>query len=565
MAIPEEGPPAPYNAEALAAELERLQAEHEQLRLEHDHLLEAQQLTDRAHSEFVEAYDLAPMPLLTLDRAGTICHVNRAGSKLLGQSSVNILGRSLRIFIAPDDRPALAQHLAAARSADEHACDLRFARADGVSFPARLWMRASSEHTGFLQLAVLDLRDREPAIEEMRRLIESERAAREASTAKDKFIAILSHELRTPLTPILAASSLMVARKSTPPDIAAVFEMIQRNIVMETRLIDDLLDVTRIVRGQMLVQLQPTDLHQVAREATEILGEELTRKSQSIHVELNAERHWAAADPIRMRQVFLNLLRNAVKFTPDGGDIYVRSWNAGARLTIEVEDNGIGLAPEALSHLFEPFEQVDDGWSNRAAGGGLGLGLAISKGLVDLHGGNLFAGSGGRNQGARFAVQLETVVVGAAPAPVEEKGASISTPDLAKADNTKRRPRILLVDDHPDTLEAMTELVMEMGFEVELARSVTSALAIDMERVDLIVSDVGLPDGTGLDLMRELQATGRRRPAIAVSGFGMESDVRASKEAGFDLHLTKPVVFDVLFDALRSLSAGHRSLPAGQS
>lgn len=285
----------------------------------------------------------------------------------------------------------------------------------------------------------------------------------------------------------------------------------QRNVVMETRLIDDLLDVTRIVRGQMSVELRPTDIHQVAWEATEILGEEVAKKGQSIHLELRAERHWANADPIRMRQVFLNLLRNAVKFTPNGGDIYVTSWNANSRLTIEVEDSGAGIAPEVRARLFD-----------------------------------------------------ETVAAEVAPAPVRENAAAgVPMPDLA-ADDAKPKPRILLVDDHPDTLEAMTELIREMGFEVEPARSVCSALATDMGRVDLIVSDIGLPDGTGLDLMRELRANGRRRPAIAISGFGRESDVRASKEAGFDLHLTKPVDFEVLFDAIRTLNGGRPARAGGR-
>ena len=135
---------------------------------------------------------------------------------------------------------------------------------------------------------------------------------------------------------------------------------------------------------------------------------------------------------------------------------------------------------------------------------------------------------------------------------------------LGEGDDSKRKPRILLVDDHPDTLESMIELLTEMGFDVEPARSVSSALAIDMGSVDLIVSDIGLPDGSGLDLMRELQANGRGRPAIALSGFGMESDVRASKEAGFDLHLTKPVDFEALFDAIRTLNAGHRTGAGGR-
>ena len=433
-------------SEALALELERLRAEHERLRLEHEHLLEAQQLGDNAHSEFVEAYDCAPcLSSRSIVRAAFAMSIVRGPS--CRASSGHPGARALRTFVAPDDRRALAQHLATARSTNEHACDLRFARVDGVSLPARLWTRVSSEDGGSLQIAILDLRDREPALEEMRRLVESERAARESSIAKDKFIAVLSHELRTPLTPVLAASSLMVARKSTAPDIAAVFEMIQRNVLMETRLIDDLLCDSYRPRADAR-STEAHDLHQVVREATEILGEELAKKRQSIHVD-SVPRHWANADPIRMQQVFLNLLRNAIKFTPEGGDVYLRSWNAGARLTIEVEDNGIGLAPEALARLFEPFEQADDSWSNRGAGGGLGLGLAISKGLVDLHHGNLFAGSGGRNQGARFAVQLHTVAAELAPAAVEEKAAGFVMPDPAEARAAGQRLRILLVDNRP--------------------------------------------------------------------------------------------------------------------
>jgi CheY-like chemotaxis protein len=191
----------------------------------------------------------------------------------------------------------------------------------------------------------------------------------------------------------------------------------------------------------------------------------------------------------------------------------------------------------------------------------LGLGLAICKGLVGLHGGSIAAASRGETQGARFAVQLETLAPSSAAEPEYERTVEVAPrPGRTDATGSRQRPRILLVDDHADSLETMTELMVEMGYDVETAGSVGSALAIDFERVDLIVSDIGLPDGTGLDLIRELQAKGRRRPAIAISGFGMESDITASREAGFDLHLTKPVDYEVLSGALQRLNAERRQL-----
>jgi PAS domain S-box-containing protein len=501
------------------------------------------------------------LPLFTLDRGGVIQQVNHAGAERLGLERSRLLGRLWRSFVAGDDRRRFAQLLARSRAGGEGAGgELQVAPPEGSLVPVRLWLRLAPGAGGLLLLAAIDLRERDGAVAQMQRLVESERVARREIAAKDQFIAMLSHELRTPLTPVLAAASLMSGRRNLSVEVLGAFQMIRRNVSIEARIIDDLLDVTRIASGKMSVRREPTDVHQLALDTVEILGEEARRKRHTIAVDLAAERHQASADPVRLRQVFWNLLRNAIKFTPDGGEIHLRTWNAGSRMTIEIEDSGVGIDPQDIPQIFEPFRQIDEDRLKRTTGG-LGLGLSICKGLIDLHGGQIAAHSRGRGQGARFVVQLETLSGLPARADAAPPAAAAPLPPPAPerveaGASAERKRRILLVDDHPDTVAMMTDLLIDSGYDVESAQSVRAALAVDLQQVDMIVSDIGLPDGTGLDLIRSLQSRGHR-PAIALSGFGMESDVRASKEAGFDLHLTKPVDIDDLLGAIRALNSPH--------
>jgi PAS domain S-box-containing protein len=376
-----------------------------------------------------------------------------------------------------------------------------------------------------------------------REILEARNAAEAANRAKDHFLAILSHELRTPLMPVLAAVQRLESEPDMRPDLRERVAMIRRNVTLETRLIDDLLDHTRIGRGKLELRPARVDVHETIRQTLAICEEETRDRHLLLTLDLQARRPWVRADPARLQQVFWNLLKNAIKFTPQGGTIAVRTSDEGGDLAVEVRDTGIGIAPEDLSRIFDSFEQGSRDQARRF--GGLGLGLAISKGLVELHGGTLVAESGGVGQGAVFTARFPalempiTAALEAAPA--------------------ERRPggqRVLIVDDHHDTLLAMADLLEMMGYAVGTADSVAAALrTVEGGRFDVVISDIGLPDGSGLDLMRQLHARTSVR-GIALSGFGMEEDQRRSLEAGFSEHLTKPIDLQQLEQALLRVTAG---------
>jgi signal transduction histidine kinase/ActR/RegA family two-component response regulator len=494
--------------------------------------------------ELADLYATAPLPALTLDVAYVVQRANHAAAHLLSEGLDSLAGRSFRSSVASGDRPAFAAALARASATgklEKFRVSLELAPAR--AFPVQAWAVFSPLRHQY-ELRLLDLREQERAELEARRLVEAERVAREESAAKDKFIAVLSHELRTPLTPVLVAASALRA-KAPPGPQRDTFEMIERNVTAEARLIDDLLDVNRIVRNKMQVSCRPCDVHSIAREALANVQPDVEAKKHATHVELSAHHHFANVDPLRLRQVFMNLLKNSIKFTPPGGRILLRSWDSGPNLAVEVEDTGVGIDHDAMSELFEPFTE------DRSAtlAGGLGLGLAISRGLVELQGGKIWAHSRGRDRGARFVVEVPALAQASAPAPVVEVKRSEPPPSSDRGD----APHILLVDDHEDTVQILSDLLTENGFFVETAGSVKAAQNVDLHAVDVIVSDIGLPDGSGFDLMRDLRSR-TNRPAIALSGFGMESDVRAAEEAGFDLHLTKPVDIDRLLTAIEELS-----------
>jgi signal transduction histidine kinase/ActR/RegA family two-component response regulator len=402
-------------------------------------------------------------------------------------------------------------------------------------------------------------------------LRESKEAAEAANLAKDRFLATLSHELRTPLTPILAVVSRLGNDTGLPAEMRQDIAMLQRNIELETKLIDDLLDLTRIVRGKLELHRQPIDLRQVIDHALETCKG--SADGLQLIKDLSADSHCVWADSARMTQVFWNLLANSVKFTPDGGIVVVRSRRAGeaadACLLVEISDTGIGIAPELLPRVFDGFEQGQRDITRQY--GGLGLGLSISKAVVELHGGRLTAYSEGTNKGATFTVELPLHLPAAGPeGPVmdrrEERPAS-KPPGQPQADLSldSRALHILLVEDHMDTALALTDLLRERGYRVTVAGTIVDALAAAAlaeaagvqgrsGTIDLVVSDLGLPDGSGQDLMRELVRRFHVR-GIALSGYGMEEDVQRSRDAGFDLHLTKPVTLDVLEAAIRQVSA----------
>ena len=372
----------------------------------------------------------------------------------------------------------------------------------------------------------------------------SEDAAQSANRTKDRFLAVLSHELRSPLTPVLAVVSYLSKQASKlPAELGSEMEMIQRNVELEVRLIDDLLDITKISSGKLELALEVTDAHVAIGHAFDICAQDIRRKDLTIEWDLEAPGHRVMADPVRLQQVCWNILNNAVKFTPPGGSIFIRSRSdADSNFILEIQDTGIGIEPEAAGRIFEAFEQSQRSITREF--GGLGLGLAISKSLVDSHGGRLEAFSAGKNDGATFKVTLKSVT--------EQRTAAATLPDsLAE----KCQLRILVVDDHDDTRRVLANLLQTRGHEVLTAMNVANALEVlGRETVDVLLSDIGLPDGTGYGLMERAKLV-QPLVGIALSGLGTIEDIARSTESGFAYHLVKPVDFSRLADVLVRLTS----------
>ena len=398
--------------------------------------------------------------------------------------------------------------------------------------------------TADLVLMNEELRTRETALRE------SEEQARAASRAKDDFLATLSHELRTPLNPVLLLATEAAANRDLPEEVRADFETIAKNVMLEARLIDDMLDLTRIARGKLALDLRTVDLHASLEEALEMARSEIEEKRIELRLRLEARRRLVRGDDVRLKQVFWNVIKNAAKFTPNGGRITIETAHPSEEdrlLTVRIADTGIGMTAAELGRIFEAFTQGDhavQGGSHRF--GGMGLGLAISRMMMELHGGSIRAASDGPGRGTTFviAVPLATAAecddgarrTGATSAEADARGASVR--------------RILLVEDHKPTCQALILLLTRRNFEVVAASTIAEARSASATgRFDFLISDIGLPDGNGYELMTELH--GRHGLAgIALTGYGMEDDVVRSQAAGFVAHLTKPVDIRALDSAL---------------
>ncbi len=364
--------------------------------------------------------------------------------------------------------------------------------------------------------------ERKETAEELQRQKETAEAA---SRAKDRFLAALSHELRTPLTPVLMWACATSGDENLPEEIKEGLAMICRNIEMEARLIDDLLDLTRIAQGKLQLHLQFCEGDRLLQHALEIVRSQLSGKRLRVSVSLQASNHFIQVDPTRIEQVFWNLLKNAQKFTPENGQIALRSYDAEPGIVaFEIANEGKGIDASVMPKLFTAFEQGAPG-----AGGGLGLGLAICKAIVEMHGGTITATN--RPDGAAFTFTLKTALPAAEQPPTDHPAAPVGSRSL----------RILIVEDDESTVRVMQRLLQNAKHEVVTATTVRDAIAlIQKQEFDLVVSDLGLPDGSGHDLMREASRKGGAR-GIAVSGYGMEDDIERSREAGFSAHLTKPI------------------------
>ena len=416
----------------------------------------------------------------------------------------------------------------------------------GRTFGAITFVCAESgRHYGQADLAFAeDLARRAAAAIENARLY---RDAQEANRLKDEFLATLSHELRTPMTAILGWTHLMRAGQLDEKSFARALETIQRNAHSQTQLIDDLLDISRIITGKLRLDVRAVDLGDVIMAAADSLRPAAEAKEIRLQTLLDPAAGPISGDPNRLQQVIWNLLSNAIKFTPKGGRVQIRLERVNSHVEITVSDTGKGIAPEFLPHAFDRFRQADQ--TITRTHGGLGLGLAIVRHLIELHGGTVHVFSAGEDQGATFTISLPLLPVRTEPA---REAIEPSYP--AAEDRTsvpERSPqlhdlKVLIVDDEPDTRDLLVVLLTSCGARVTAANSAAEALSIvEQEKLDVMVCDIGMPDEDGYSLIRKVRSLpverGGRTPAAALTAYAREEDRIRALLAGYQIHLAKPV------------------------
>jgi hypothetical protein len=405
---------------------------------------------------------------------------------------------------------------------------------------------------------------REEAVERRRAEAAAEEArakAEQAGRTKDEFLAVASHELRTPLNAILGWAQILRGGSVDPSGFMRGLETIERNAKVQVRLIDDILDGSRIITGKLHLEIRALDLNAVVEAAVEAVRPSASARNIAISIELEPAAAHIKGDPDRLQQVVWNLMNNAIKFTPKGGRVDVRARRAGTHIELSVSDTGRGIAPEFLPHVFERFRQADA--SSTRQHGGLGLGLALVRHLVEAHGGTARAESAGEGQGAAFTLTLPVLAVSA------ESSASVRAPNRAP---TARDPldrdflrdvRVLVLDDEPDARELVAMVLRTRGADVLIASSVDQAIELLERRApDVLVSDIGMPLTDGYTLLRRIRALptdASRIPAVALTAYAREQDRRLAFEAGFQAYLSKPVDPEALARTVAEV-AGARSV-----
>ena len=480
---------------------------------------------------------------------GVIMSWNPGAQRIFGYTPDEAIGQNIRLIIPPDRWSEEDEVLARIRRGEriDHFETIRRAK-DGHLLNISLTVSPVKDKTGKIVGAskvARDITERKRAEEERERLLalekESRREAEEASRLKDEFLAVVSHELRSPLNAITGWASLLMMRELDDQTRHAI-ETILRNAQTQTKLIADLLDVSRIVSGQLRLNVRPLQLVSVIEAAIEVVQPSADAKSIRIETALDPTTGSIAGDPDRLQQIFWNLLSNAVKFTQNGGRVHVRVQRTDAHVEIVVSDTGRGIDAKLLPYVFDRFRQGDS--STTREHGGLGLGLAIVRHLVELHGGVVSAHSEGAGQGAEFTIQLP--ILARSQESVEtlarrRAGANVSgrVPSLAGL-------RILVVDDESDAREIVAAILGEAGAEIATASSSRQALdRIEQWKPDLLISDIGMPGESGYDLIRKVRALSADRggqiPAIALTAYAHLQDRLKILSAGFQMHVPKPI------------------------
>ncbi len=485
--------------------------------------------------------------VVLLDREGMIRGWNRAASGMFGRALETVVGHSADLLFSPEDRAAgvLAREMDTAL-ADGSARDDRWLmrqdgtrlRAEGVMTPI---FSAAGEHTGFSKI----VRDVTATYEASQQLRQAKEEAERSNELKDQFLAVLSHELRSPLSAISGWADILEKQASGNELLAKAALVIRRNAQLQTRMINDLLDMSAVVAGKLVLQRDTVDL--AALTAETLLSHVHTAQARGIQLECQGSSVlWVAGDAQRLTQVISNLVGNALKFSNDGGRVMVTTrQHEDGTVVLSVQDDGRGISPDFLPHVFDRLRQEDGSRTRKA--GGLGLGLAITRAIVELHGGHIAAHSDGPDLGARFDVRLP------AAAPPAASTAPAAPPVDAHAPRLDG-VRLLLVDDEDDAREVGQAALRDLGADVVAAGSAREALALlQTDKFDLMVSDIGMPEMDGLALVRAVrsQPVTADLPAVALTAFAMLPDRQAGLAAGFQRYVAKPIDIRRLGQAIR--------------
>jgi PAS domain S-box-containing protein len=509
-----------------------------------------QLLTDRLLASIIETSDDA---IISKSLDGVIQSWNTAAERLFGYKADEAIGRHISLVIPPD-RVAEEDHIISSLKAGQRVehFETERLRSDGQRIFVSLTISPIKDADGQVVGAskiVRDVTERKRAEENLRRLAAD---LSEADRRKNEFLAMLAHELRNPLAPISNAAQALRLASSDRAAVESASKMLERQVGQMSRLVDDLLDMSRITRGKIELRREQVELAPIVEQAVEAVRAHYQSMSHELTVVLPSPPLRVNADPVRLTQVIGNLLNNACKFTDKGGHIALTVERDGGQARIRVRDNGVGVAADQLPHLFEMFVQADT--SLERSRDGLGIGLTLVKTLVEMHGGSVDARSDGLGRGSEFEVRLPVLADSAQPAPV-----AIANEPLAAV-----RRRVLIVDDSEDGAESLAMLLQIGGHETHKAHDGVSAIeAAERLRPDVMLLDIGLPRLNGYEVCSRIRQTtwGKELTIVALTGWGQEEDRDRSTDAGFNAHMVKPVDHDVLMKLIASLPSLSASAP----
>jgi PAS domain S-box-containing protein len=521
--------------------LHELEVHQVELELQNEELRNARQTMESALERYTEVFDFAPIGYATLDLQGNVVEINHAGGELLGGERSTFIGKRFAMFVAARSLPAFDALLKTAIARTSSANSELDLRRDSEVFPARLTVSVLRKLVPTYMIAFEDISVRK--LKELE-LARTEAALRELNRRKDDFVAMLSHELRNPLSPIrTSVEVLRLAPPGSEPAKSAI-DIIDRSSTHMSRLVDDLLDVSRITRGKIELQREPVELVALVRQLVDDHRATFDKRRFTTTVKIDPSEVWVYADRARLIQVLTNLLANAEKFTPSGGRVTIALEHRNSATVISVRDNGVGIAPELLGELFQPFAQAPQALDRKR--GGLGLGLVMVKQLIELHGGRVVIRSGGIGKGTEVALSLP-----AQAAQAEARPSTLSGPSQGR--------RVLIVEDLHDNARSLEQALALKGHVIKVAHDGWVGLRMMVEfKPEIVLCDIGLPDMDGYAFALRVREHVELRDTylVALSGYARTEDVARARAAGFDRHLAKPASLDELERVLATLPKG---------